>query len=127
VLDLHLHTWPHQPGTPTPSMGQLESYCDTAAARGISQIAITEHSYRFTRITDRVLPAWRRPTTGVVAEATDHVLAVEGGADLDAYVAALLAGQDAGLPLPWAAERLTSGQTQRVAARVPRSRNGRHR
>jgi histidinol-phosphatase (PHP family) len=80
-------------------MGQLESYCETAAARGISQIAITEHSHRFTRISDRVLPEWRRPTTGVVAEATDHVLAVEGGADLDAYVAALLAGQDAGLPL----------------------------
>jgi histidinol-phosphatase (PHP family) len=45
------------------------------------------------------LPEWRRPTTGAVAEATDHVLAVEGGADLDAYVAALLAGQNAGLPL----------------------------
>jgi histidinol-phosphatase (PHP family) len=80
-------------------MGQLELYCATAAARGISEIAITEHSHRFTRIIDRVLPAWRRPTTGAVAEATDRVLAVEGGADLDAYVTALLAGQDAGLPL----------------------------
>jgi histidinol-phosphatase (PHP family) len=80
-------------------MTELELYCATAAARGISEIAITEHSHRFTRIIDRVLPDWRRPTTGPVAEATDHVLVVEGGGDLDAYVTALLAGQDAGLPL----------------------------
>jgi histidinol-phosphatase (PHP family) len=80
-------------------MRQLESYCATAAARGISQIAITEHSHRFCRIIDHVLPEWRRPTTGAIAEATEHVLAVEGGADLDSYVAALVAAQDLGLPL----------------------------
>lgn len=99
MLDLHLHVWPHQPGTLTPTRQQLERYCEAAAALGIEQIAITEHSHRFVRILEDVFPHWRRPMTGPVAEATAHVLDVEGGADLDAYVEALLDAQQSGLPL----------------------------
>ena len=99
MLDLHVHVWPHQPGTPTPTFQQLEQYCEAAEAKGISQIAITEHSHRFTRILNDVVPHWKRATTGVVAEATAHILEVEGGADLDAYVSALDDAQRAGLPI----------------------------
>ncbi len=60
MLDLHLHVWPHQPGTPTPTLSELERYCEVAAARGIEQIAITEHSHRFTRVIDQVMPHWER-------------------------------------------------------------------
>jgi len=99
MLDHHLHVWPHEPGTPTPTFETLERYCEAAAARGIEQIAITEHSHRFTRILDEVFPHWERPLAGDLAEATAHVLAVERGGDLDAYVGALVDAQQRGLPL----------------------------
>ena len=99
MLDLHLHVWPHAPGTPTPTRQQLQAYCDAAAAKGISEIAITEHCYRFDRILDEVIPAWERPRTGAMADATEHVLDVEGRADLDTYVSALADAQEAGLPV----------------------------
>lgn len=99
VLDLHTHVWPHEPGTPIPSLDMLRSYCDAAAAKGIEQLAITEHCSRFDRIAEMVLPHWVRPQTGELAAATTHVLAQEGRADLDAYVEALLGAQDAGLPI----------------------------
>lgn len=99
MLDLHLHVWPHQPGTPTPTFQQLESYCERATEKGISQIAITEHSHRFDRLISEVIPHWNRPTIGPVADATAHVLQAESGGDLDAYVTALLDAQHAGLPI----------------------------
>lgn len=99
MLDHHLHVWRHEPGTPTPTLDQLAAYCDAAEARGVQQIAITEHVYRFDRVQAEVLPHWARPLHGPVADATAHVLQVEGGADLDAYVQALLDAQAAGLPL----------------------------
>lgn len=97
MIDLHTHVWPHEPGTPSPTMEQLAEYCEVAAAKGITQIAITEHSHRFTRILEQVVPHWERPSSGPVAEATEHVLRVEGGADLDAYVMAVQAAQQTGL------------------------------
>lgn len=99
VLDHHLHVWPHEPGTPTPSFDLLESYCEAAAARGITQIAITEHCHRFDRIIDEVLPQWERPLSGELAEATARIVAEESGADLDTYVAALEDAQRLGLPI----------------------------
>lgn len=99
MLDLHVHVWPHGRGTPTPSLDLLERYCTAATDKGIDHIAITEHSHRFARIADSVLPHWERPRTGEVAEATAHVLEVEGGADLDAYVEALQDAQRQGLPI----------------------------
>jgi len=58
MLDLHTHVWPHQPGTPTPTYDQLAHLCDVAAAAGITEIAVTEHSHRFRRIRDEVLVHW---------------------------------------------------------------------
>ena len=77
----------------------LERYCERAAACGIDEIAITEHSHRFGRIQHEVMPHWERPPLGPMCEATNHVLEVEGGADLDAYVAVLQSAQEQGLPL----------------------------
>jgi len=99
VLDLHLHVWPHRPGTRTPTVEYLEQYCDQAESTGITQIAITEHSHRFGRILDDVMRFWKRPMSGPVADATTHVLSVEGRADLDAHVSVLLDAKDAGLPI----------------------------
>lgn len=99
MLDLHTHVWPHEPGCERPSYERLEKYCERAGQLGITQIAVTEHSHRFTRILDSVEPHWCRERTGALADATNHVLEVEGGADLDDYVEALLDAQSSGLPL----------------------------
>ncbi len=99
MLDLHTHVWPHRPGTATPTLDQIGAYCEVARSRGIAEIAITEHSHRFDRIVSEVLPHWDRPLTGDVAEATEHVLDVEGGGGLDAYVEVLVEAQEAGLPI----------------------------
>lgn len=80
-------------------MDVLERYCERAAQLGIEQIAITEHSHPFTRILDAVMPSWERSRTGPLADATDRVLEVEGGADLDGYVDTLLDAQGRGLPV----------------------------
>ena len=99
MLDFHLHVWPHEPGTPIPSFDLLASYCEAAAARGVTQIAITEHCHRFNRMVDEVLRHWERPVGGELAEATADILAEEAGGDLDAYVAALENAQHRGLPI----------------------------
>lgn len=99
MLDLHVHVWPHGRGTPVPTLGQLEQYCEKAIAEGVTEIAITEHSHRFQRIMDSVGPEWVRPRVGGVADATERILEDESGADLDAYVDVLQRAQEAGLPL----------------------------
>ncbi|MCP5034129.1 MAG: PHP domain-containing protein [Actinomycetia bacterium] len=99
MIDFHLHLWPHDLGTPQPTFELLERYCERAAEAGIDQIAVTEHSYRFTRVAAEVIPHWERPLHGEVAEASAHVLELEGGADLDGYVRALDEAKRQGLPL----------------------------
>jgi len=98
-MDFHMHVWSHGPGTPTPTYDQLARYCETATARGIECIAVTEHSHRFTRITEEVVPHWRRGDDRSLNAATDAVFAREGGGDLDAYVDALVRAKERGLPL----------------------------
>jgi len=96
---MHSHVWDHTPGTPPPTLELLERYCEAAAAHGIAQIAITEHCYRFTRIASEVLPHWGRPRNGPLSDATEHILDVESGGDLDQYVDVLVQAQEAGLPI----------------------------
>lgn len=99
MLDMHTHVWPHAPGTPVPTIGQLEEYCAAATAAGITELAITEHCYRFTRIAEDVLPHWERRGSSALQAATDRVLGIEAGGDLDAYVDVLVRAQDMGLPI----------------------------
>jgi len=99
MLDSHVHVWAHEPGTPTPTYDLLASYCDAAETAGIQQIAITEHCTRFDRVLAEVESHWDRPRSGPLADATDHILAMESGGDLDAYVNAIVDAQNRGLPI----------------------------
>ena len=99
MLDFHTNVWPHRPGTETPSYDQLATMCEIAAAAGIDRIAVTEHAHRFVRVRDEVLSHWAHDGDPDLVAATEHVLDVEGGADLDAYVGALVDARDRGLPL----------------------------
>lgn len=66
------------------SVAWIGRYVDRARARGVTEIAITEHVHRFSAAADwHDNPWWR-------SEATE---------DVDAYCAALVAAREAGLPV----------------------------
>jgi histidinol-phosphatase (PHP family) len=100
VLDYHLHLWPHGTRATQATVDELAAYCETAAAHGVSEIALTEHLFRFDQA-DALLGGWWSTVDGdprLAAEVArywqDHV-----SADLDAYVETCLAAKAAGLPV----------------------------
>jgi histidinol-phosphatase (PHP family) len=99
VLDYHLHLWPH--GTPAsqPTLEQLSAYCDRAQAAGVTEIALTEHLFRF-RDADAVLRGWwdDDPDPALRAQMTAYWDA-HLSADLDTYVESVLDAKAAGLPV----------------------------
>jgi histidinol-phosphatase (PHP family) len=99
VLDYHLHLWPHSQSDAQTTVDQVAAYCERAAARGITEIAVTEHLFRFTQAKDRLGGFWDdlpgdalRPG---MAAYWDHHARV----DLDDYVEVVQAVKDAGLPV----------------------------
>jgi HisJ family histidinol phosphate phosphatase len=99
VLDYHLHLWPHGERDSDVTVEQLAAYCRRAGAAGITEIAVTEHLFRFVQA-DALLgrfwdadpdPALRR---SMAAYWGDHARA-----DLDAYVHSVLEAKGAGLPI----------------------------
>ena len=99
MLDYHLHLWPHGERARQATVEQLAAYCDRAAGAGVSELALTEHLFRFDQA-DAVLGGWWRddPDPRMAAEMErywyEHV-----SADLDAYVETGLAAKAAGLPV----------------------------
>jgi len=97
LLDYHLHLWPHGEPDSTVTIEQIAAYCEGAAAAGVSEIAVTEHLFRFAQA-DAVLG-------GFWDDDPDHALRATMGAywaehargDLDAYVGTVLAAKKAGL------------------------------
>jgi len=99
VLDYHLHLWPHSQSDAQTTVEQVAAYCELAEARGITEIAVTEHLFRFTQAKDRLGGFWDdlpgdalRPG---MAAYWDHHARV----DLDDYVEVVEAVKAAGLPV----------------------------
>ncbi|GAC1387343.1 MAG: histidinol-phosphatase [Acidimicrobiales bacterium] len=99
MLDYHLHLWPHGRKATQATVEELAAYCDQAAAHGVSELALTEHLFRFEQA-DAALGGWweDEPDLRLRAEMArywhDHV-----SADLDAYVETAVAAKAAGLPV----------------------------
>jgi len=99
VLDYHLHLWPHGERARQATVEQLAAYCERAAGEGVSEIALTEHLFRFDQA-DALLGGWwrdepdERQRDEMERYWYDHV-----SADLDAYVETGLAAKAAGLPV----------------------------
>lgn len=99
VLDYHLHLWPHGERDTAPTLEQVASYCERAGSAGVTEIALTEHLFRFTQADD-LLRGWWEPEPRADLRASmrsywyDHV-----GADLDAYVECVIEAKAAGLPV----------------------------
>ena len=118
MLDYHLHLWPHAEATTWLSIDQVAEYCETAAASGVTQIALTEHLHRFTQATDVVGRFWERTEDSPAVRAEiaayfDH----HARSDLDAYVALCESAKAAGLPVVTGLEvDYYAGQMDEVAA-----------
>jgi histidinol-phosphatase (PHP family) len=98
-LDYHLHLWPHSQADAEATVEQVTAYCTRAMEAGVTEIALTEHLFRFTQAKDLLGGFWDdlpgdslRPG---MAAYWDHHARV----DLDAYVEVVLAVKAAGLPV----------------------------
>ncbi len=99
MLDYHLHLWPHSQADAEATVEQVAAYCTRAMEAGVTEIALTEHLFRFTQARDLLGGFWDdlpgdalRPG---MAAYWDHHARV----DLDAYVEAVLAVKAEGLPV----------------------------
>jgi len=117
VLDYHLHLWEHGTKARQATVEQLAAYCERAAEQGVTEIALTEHLFRFDQA-DAVLGGWWRDEPNerrrdeMARYWYDHV-----SADLDAYVETALAAKAAGLPVVMGMEvDYYPGRMDRVSA-----------
>ncbi len=89
MFDYHLHLLRHGEDGPY-TAGAVVAYAEAAAARGVSEICLTEHLFRF-RAADRLLGGWwDADPDGVLRDQTAAYWAAHATGDLDAYVAAVL-------------------------------------
>ena len=98
MLDYHLHLWPHGDHAPTPTLDQLADYCEHAATHGVTEIALTEHLFRF-RQADVLAGFWADDPNPILRHAMAEFWHDEMEADLDQYVETVLAAKAAGLPV----------------------------
>ncbi|MBM3263609.1 MAG: histidinol-phosphatase HisJ family protein [candidate division Zixibacteria bacterium] len=92
MLDYHMHVENYYPFGRTPDtrptgtapMDTLRRFIDSAEARGVHEIAITEHVYHFVQAREIVANAWADEKCFY---------------DMDTYVRILQEGQKAGLPI----------------------------
>ena len=54
MLDYHLHLWPHEESSVWFKLDQIADYCDEAAAHGVTELALTEHTSRFVDVVSAV-------------------------------------------------------------------------
>ena len=101
MLDYHVHLWPHpaRADAGEERLERLAAYCARAAERGVEELAITEHLFRFADarfLLDSALDeAGDGPAGAAMAAYFEH----HATASLDEYVDAVLVARDAGLPV----------------------------
>ena len=99
MLDYHLHLWEHGPRPLEVTLDDVRRYCEQAAARGVTEIALTEHFHRFRQV-DRVFRGWwlADERAEMQRDMESYWLQEQGG-DLDQYVEVVLAAKAEGLPV----------------------------
>lgn len=101
MLDYHLHLWPHGQRDRQPTVEELAAYCEAAQAQGITEIALTEHLFRFVQADAPLAGMWtedRDASPALRAQAEDY-WREHNHADLDAYVEMVLEAKATGLPV----------------------------
>lgn len=99
MLDYHLHLWQHGPRPLDTTLEQVGAYCRAAASAGVTEVALTEHLFRF-RQADAVLGGWWEDHgDAALGRAMAEWWGSEQGADLDHYVEVVLEAKATGLPV----------------------------
>ena len=78
---------------------QLADYCEHAATRGVTEVAVTEHASRFLQIHGIVSGWWDTDPNAARRAEMAACWREELGVDLDQYVDTVLAAKAAGLPV----------------------------
>ncbi len=100
MLDYHLHLWPHHEHDTPLRVEQLADYCARAQAVGVTELALTEHLFRFRQAEALLGGFWEdERVPPALAESMAEYWRFHSTADLDAYVECALEAQQAGLPV----------------------------
>lgn len=101
MLDYHVHLWPHPElaDLGEQSLERLAAYCDLAGRRGVEEIAVTEHLFRFVEAKPLLERALEDAGSSVFARPMAAYFDHHATASLDDYVEALVAARRAGLPV----------------------------
>ena len=99
MLDYHLHLWPHGRPSEGPTLDQLAAYCEQAQAAGVTQIALTEHLFRFAQADSALAGFWDDDPDPALRATMAAYWAEHAHADLDLYVSVVLEAKAAGLPV----------------------------
>ena len=99
MLDYHLHLWPHGERAGAPQLEQLAAYCEKAGAAGVTEIALTEHLFRFVQADALLAGFWDDDPDPALRASMAAYWREHATADLDTYVEAVLAAKAAGLPV----------------------------
>ncbi len=100
MLDYHLHLWPHSEHETPLQPEQLAEYCARAQAAGVTELAVTEHLFRFRQADALLAGFWDDPRVSpTLAESMAQYWKFHATADLDAYVQCALEAKEAGLPI----------------------------
>ena len=99
MLDYHLHLWPHGQRDTAPTVEQVAEYCEIAQQAGVSQIALTEHLFRFVQADQLLRGFWDDEPDAALRASMVTYWDDHARADLDAYVDCVLEAKSQGLPV----------------------------
>lgn len=98
MIDYHVHLWAHGSASRAPSIEDLAAYCEVAAGAGVSELAITEHLFRFAQA-GALAGFWHDDPAPVLRSRMAAYWAENAVADLDQYVEVVSEAKAAGLPV----------------------------
>jgi histidinol-phosphatase (PHP family) len=99
VLDYHLHLWPHTRSDAETTVEQVAAYCQKAVDAGVTEIAVTEHLFRFVQAKDRSGGFWDDLPGEHLRPGMSSYWDFHARVDLDDYVDVVLAVKAEGLPV----------------------------
>jgi histidinol-phosphatase (PHP family) len=100
VLDYHLHLWPHSERETPLNLDQLRAYCERAQEAGVTELAVTEHLFRFRQAAALLGGFWNDDAVSPALQASmADYWEFHASADLDSYVECAQVAKDAGLPV----------------------------
>jgi histidinol-phosphatase (PHP family) len=104
MSDYHVHLHPHMPAAGGPPPGEyppglIESFVDRAARRGVTELGFTEHLYRCKEAAGVLGRFWDLEPRSDLAAATERFVRDDLTLSIEAYVEAVVAAKDRGLPV----------------------------